>query len=72
MERNGNKYYVKEDGSYVKGWLDLAGARYYMDPSTGAMKTGWIKDQNQWYLMSQEDENAERLAADRKPVVLSG
>ena len=55
VERNGNKYYVKEDGSYVKGWLDLAGARYYMDPSTGAMKTGWIKDQNQWYLMSQED-----------------
>ena len=27
----------------AKGWLNVGGKTYYMDPVTGAMKKGWIK-----------------------------
>ncbi len=55
MTKNGKKYYVDQKTNYRKGWLDISGNRYYMDPSTGALQTGgWMKD-GQWYLMSEED-----------------
>ena len=32
---NGKSYYIKEDGSKLKGWLELNGKKYYFNKSTG-------------------------------------
>lgn len=55
VTENDQKYYVDENNNYKKGWLEVSGNRYYLDPRTGAMQTGWVIDNGQWYLMSEED-----------------
>lgn len=55
VTQNGQKYYIGDDGTYKKGWLEVSGNRYYMDPDTGAMQTGWVEDGGKWYLLDGTD-----------------
>ncbi len=47
-------YYLNADGTQYKGWLNLNGIYYYLDASTGQMKTGWQKLDNQWYFLKND------------------
>lgn len=54
----GNWYWfdASENGKMATGWLDVAGARYYLAESgsaEGAMATGWIRNQGAWYFANQ-------------------
>ncbi len=40
IEQGGNRYYLKEDGTYATGWLDADGQRYYLG-TDGIAYTGW-------------------------------
>ncbi len=40
---SGNRFYAI-DGRLSSGWTTIDGSRYYFDPSTYAMKTGWLLD----------------------------
>ena len=40
----GKTYYIKEDGTKQKGWLQLNGKKYYFNKSTGVQVKGWVKD----------------------------
>ena len=55
ITQDGKKYYVGEDGEFRKGWLEISGNRYYMDPETGEMRNGWVQDGGQWYLLDETD-----------------
>ena len=44
-------YFHDEAGSLIKGWLH-DGSWYFLDRSTGAMKTGWIKESGHWYYLN--------------------
>lgn len=41
----GKTYYIKKDGTKVKGWLELNGYKYYFDEKTGVQVKGWQKDE---------------------------
>ena len=66
MSSGGNRYYLREtaderQGAMEKGFvLDAADGRcYYMDPSTGAMRTGWVSvEGNAYYFAEQGDRSA--------------
>lgn len=58
IKAEGNSEWVKENGTYYyyengqkkTGWFtDSYNNTYYFDPSTGAMKTGWLKQNFDWY-----------------------
>ena len=40
-QTDGTWKYREVDGSYAKSWKSVGGTWYYLDPSTGIMKTGW-------------------------------
>ena len=61
-QENGNWYYII-DGSPKKGWLLLGNIWYYLDSSTGIMRTGWVNVNNQWYYM---DSNGAMLTGYQK------
>lgn len=44
---SGWKYLTSEDAQ--TGFVKVSGKVYYLDPSTGIMKTGWLKLDNDWY-----------------------
>ena len=51
-------WYVKDDGSFIKGdWLREGNNWYYFDPD-GYMATGWVKVNDKWYCM---DDNGVML-----------
>lgn len=52
---NGDKYY--QNGTAVKGWLELYGNWYYFDRS-GSMVTGWIEVDDTWYYMNSNGKMA--------------
>ena len=56
-------FYVYEDGTRHKGWLDLDGKRYYLDDS-GVLQTGWLELNGQTYYLQ-----ADGAAAQGKTVV---
>ena len=33
----------------LTGKLSIGGTTYFLNPSNGAMKTGWNKESNTWY-----------------------
>ena len=37
---NGDSYYINEDGSKQKGWLELEGKKYYFNTKTGVQVKG--------------------------------
>ena len=41
---NGESYYINEDGSKQKGWLELEGKKYYFNTKTGVQVKGWVTD----------------------------
>ena len=41
---NGKTYYVKEDGSKAKGWMQLGKYKYYFNKKTGVQQKGWMVD----------------------------
>ena len=50
----GNNWYLFDnDGIMLTKWQDKRGQRYYLDPTTGIMKTGWFEDKSDgegnWY-----------------------
>ena len=50
----GNNWYLFDsDGVMLTKWQDKRGQRYYLDPTTGVMKTGWFEDKSDggddWY-----------------------
>ena len=50
----GNNWYLFDnDGIMLTKWQDKRGQRYYLDPTTGIMKTGWFEDksdgEDNWY-----------------------
>ena len=47
---DGKAWFYGKGATTVKGWLNDNGTWYYLDPTTGAMKTGWQKIDNVWYL----------------------
>lgn len=49
VEENGSRYYYDKKGEPVKGLLTIDNATYYMDPATGAMRTGIFRIQKRYY-----------------------
>lgn len=47
-------YYLKADGIMATGWYNDNGTWYYLNPASGAMVTGWLKDPNSglWYYLA--------------------
>lgn len=52
---NGDKYY--QNGTAVKGWLELFGNWYYFDRA-GSMVTGWVEVDDAWYYMNSNGKMA--------------
>lgn len=46
---NGNWYYYDSNGVLTKGWQEVNGSTYYMDPETGIMAKGWLDLNGTWY-----------------------
>ena len=44
-------YYMDKDGLASTGWITVAGASYYLDTTTGKMKTGWQAENGKWYYL---------------------
>lgn len=44
-------YYMDKDGLASAGWITVAGASYYLDTTTGKMKTGWQAENGKWYYL---------------------
>lgn len=49
---NAQYYYVRTDGSYVKGWIHENGCWYLLDYNSGVMRTGWVADGAFWYYLN--------------------
>ena len=49
----GKLYYLNNLGYRASGWKvdDADGKTYYLDPTTGQMKTGWMNLNNSWYYL---------------------
>ena len=43
--------YMDKDGLASTGWITVAGASYYLDTTTGKMKTGWQAENGKWYYL---------------------
>ena len=56
-KEEGRKYYG-DDGKAKTGWVQVEGKWYYLDKSTGNMKTGWLLDtNNKWYFLNTTTGN---------------
>ena len=47
--RENGKWYLYEAGVQLKGWQPDGNKRYYLDPESGAMRTGWYQVEGKWY-----------------------
>lgn len=47
--RYSDNWYYYDNGAMQHSWLDYDGDRYYLDPMTGIMQTGWRNIENDWY-----------------------
>lgn len=52
-EKDGNWYFYGQNG-LQKGWLQDGGDWYYLDPDTGAMKTGFLTVNGQTYYLNSD------------------
>ncbi len=49
----GKRYHFDKYGIMQTGWTEIDGLDYYLDPKSGAAKSGWRqKDDGSWYYMS--------------------
>lgn len=53
LKLNGSWYFLGVNGLRLSGWQKdtSSGLWYYMDNSTGVMKTGWLHDGDKWYYL---------------------
>ncbi|MGL4850564.1 MAG: N-acetylmuramoyl-L-alanine amidase [Clostridium sp.] len=51
IEIDNQKYYIKTDSTYAKGWIKASGNWYYFG-TDGAMQTGWQYINNKWYYLN--------------------
>jgi len=52
INTKGVLYYLNSKGYKATGWRkEVGGKSYYLDPSTGAVKTGWLNQNNKWYYL---------------------
>lgn len=58
---SGSTFYAEPNGKLASGWHQVGGSRYYFDPSTYAMRTGWILDNGSWYWLGSNGAMANRL-----------
>ena len=49
------EWHLYEDGKECTGWKKVDDKWYYLDPSSGAMRTGWLKT-DKWYLLASSGE----------------
>ncbi len=70
---DGTKWYYIKDKAKVKGWIkDGAGYWYYLDPTTGAMVTGWLEwNGNTYYLRPLDMATADGIP-DREGSMVAG
>ena len=54
QQDDGKRYYCAEDGTRVTGWLKYDKKWYYLDETTGVMKTGWLTDKNSRYFLDAD------------------
>lgn len=56
LKLNGSWYFLGVNGLRLTGWQKdgSSGLWYYMDNSTGIMKTGWLHDGDKWYYLKPE------------------
>ena len=47
--KDGQYYYLDDDGDRLTSWQDLNGKHYYFDPATGIMHTGWLETEDGIY-----------------------
>lgn len=52
VKRDDSWLYINQDGSLAKGWLNLNGTWYYLDPNNGTMRTGWVLVDGLWYWLN--------------------
>ncbi len=48
---NGKYYYFNENCIMQTGWIEDKDGRWYYLDSNGAMKTGWLKNNDKWYYL---------------------
>ncbi|WP_160359504.1 hypothetical protein [Clostridium chromiireducens] len=49
---NGQKYYIKADGTKVTGWLkDINGKWYYLKADGVMLSNNWLNDNGKWYYL---------------------
>lgn len=52
IKTKGVLYYLDSKGYKATGWRkEVGGKTYFLDPSTGAIKTGWLNQNNKWYYL---------------------
>ena len=70
---DGTKWYYIKNKAKVKGWIkDGAGYWYYLDPTTGAMVTGWLEwNGNTYYLRPLQMAQADGIP-DREGSMVAG
>lgn len=55
--KDGKWNVTSSDGTSVKGWAAHGTGIYYLS-AKGVMRTGWIKDDGQWYYLYTADDAA--------------
>lgn len=60
-KQNANKWkYYDAEGKYSTGWLKLGNDWYYLNPTDGVMKTGWLNTADgKWYFFSNIKDSTE-------------
>lgn len=53
ISTGGKYYYLNSSGYRASGWKvdDKTGQTYYLDPTTGEMRKGWMNLNNSWYYL---------------------
>lgn len=57
-------YLYDYKGNMLYGWQEVDGVKYYLDESTGEMKTGWLKLDDVWYFFLSSGAMATDWAKD--------
>ncbi len=57
-------YYLNVFGQKITGWITgIDGYRYYLDPFTAKLKTGWFLDQDgRWYFLNNQSDGTKGRA----------
>ena len=54
-------YRFDKQGKLLKGWFQSPDSHlwYYLEPTTGVMKTGWLSEGGHWYFLKPEDDGTQ-------------